>query len=723
MKNYQKILALAMGSVMALSLFAACGEKVVEPIEQEEPASARVSDNGYARICYDNLGLGYISEADTQIVVKGATITKVRDGDGNTVDASKVATYNEKTGLFTAVGEGYIMYTLADGSAGRLEVVPAYVTDPGNQYTGSSSDMQLGAAGQGGTYLGNTHDPSFVQTYEAGAPVYYLFSTGWNTGNDIHVSYDGMLTWEYAGKAIQENAISDKTILPQGLLDWMGASNNSGDIQWWAPDIVPAYGGGYWMYTCTVMSDSIISRATYNSPDVNITPSTNYSRAAIVLFYTDSLDKDWTTDSFEYVGVLMQSAIPQTSLGSIDINSIDPQIIYDDEGNMYMAYGSFGTGNWILELDPTTGLRKDGVYADGEFKDLLTIRKERNKVVSGDENSSGGSAYLTKFLGGEEVTSDFYGRMISLGAMEAPIIARHDDVKAADETATYDKFGEPEGVAGKTYYYSMHSYNGLSVNYQMWGGRSESVWGIYRATSGGLVYNVNVGSSANQGNKYMGAFMWRDGSKVEGCTEFNIVLPGHNDLYTTDNNINVAAYITRTKDFSSGDTFGVQIHQYYLNSMGDICINPNRYSGEIDRSVSKEELLALTDGGRFEMVVLTNSQDATLSGTNGGIKNVSMEVVLTEDGKITKDGAEIGTWVMYGKGYIKFTFAETLKGSSSGYDSYETVYYGVVRPAWLGNRNQSGFTITCMGHTEGLRQNMAMFMNSYSTIEGDGLIG
>ena len=53
--------------------------------------------------------------------------------------------------------------------------------------------------------------------------------------------------------------------------------------------------------------------------------------------------------------------------------------------------------------------------------------------------------------------------------------------------------------------------------------------------------------------------------------------------------------------------------------------------------------------------------------------------------------------------------------SARVYDSGETVYYGVVRPSWLGNRNQSGFTISCLGHG-GEKQNMAMFMNSYSNI-------
>lgn len=701
MKRYQTVLALAVCSVMALSMFAACGETDDKPDDG-------VQDNAVTRrICYDNLGGGYLSEADTKVAVAGAKSIKGYDAYGQAVsDYSTIATYTN--GVFTAKSAGTIVYEGKDGE-GRLQVVPAYVTDPGNQYKGNrNEDTSLT---NGAAYLGHTHDPSFLEVETQGGSVYYLFSTGWGTGNDVHVSYDGMLTWEYSGKTTVTKDYSNAAIFPEDLKTWMNSTNNSGDIQWWAPDIVEAKDGGYWFYTCLVMADD---RMPYLSPTTADTPgNVRYSRACIVMYHISDLSTIGEGNTLEYKGVLMQSAIPQNGLGGIDINGIDPQIIYDTDGKMYMSYGSFGTGNWMIELDPETGLRKDG---DNEFHDWEWIRDQRNTVVSGSADNTGTTDFTKthvykEFTQNGKFEHDYYGKMISLGAMEAPIIARHDNVKIADETAEYGADGEPAGVTAKTYYYSMHSYNGLSDNYQMWGGRSESVWGQYKSVGGGIVYNVNIGVDANEGNKYMGGFKWRDESKVEGCKEINIVLPGHNDLYTANNGAHYAAYITRTFDYGT-EEHPVQIHQYYLNSMGDICINPNRFGGEIDRSVSKEELLHYTDGGKFEMVVLTNSAD--WSKATKEIKNVSFEVVLGEDGTVTRDGSAIGNWTMYGKGYIKFTFNETLKGTGS-YDSGETVYYGVVRPAWLGNRNQSGFTISCMGHS-GEKQNMAMFMNSYSTI-------
>lgn len=649
MKKFVKFAGIALSSALVLSLLTACGGG-----GSDEPTAAR--------ICYDNLGAGYVAEADAQVVVEGAESVSAVDASGNAVsDPDTIATYDEETGTVTAVSEGVLTLTLKGGDTFRVEVVPAYPTDPGNEYTGAASDYS-----QSGNLLGGCHDPSLIEVEENGAPAYYIFSTGWAQGNEIRRSTD-LLTWQYMGKATGSSTILTK------VEEWIGGTNASGFVQWWAPDIVAAPDGGYWLYTCCV-----------SNAKVNI-EGTNYSMACIILMESDTLE----AESFRYKGVLMQSVIPDNADGQVDVNSIDPQIIYDTEGNMYMAYGSFGTGNWMLELDPKTGLRKDDMYKDDTYYSWQEVRAFRNEAVASYSN----------FLFGEDVSTEFYGTMISQGAMEAPVIARHDNVTVSDENGVIEE--------GKTYYYSMHSYNGLEVAYQMWGGRSESVWGKYLSVNGGVVYNERPGSTANEGNMYMGSFTWSD--KAADSKETDIVLPGHNDLFTTSAGTNLAAYITRTYTYNPGSSvFMVQLHQYYLNSMGDICINPNRYGGEVDRAVTAEELFHFTDNGRFKLIALSNN-------TNSGNSAVrSTEVVLTEDGKITRDGQEIGGWLMYGDGYIKITFnaSNVLQGHAA---SVETVYYGVVRPAWLYEQGKSGFTITAMGHT-GSTRNCALFLNNISTM-------
>ena len=699
--NGIQFLALILGSAFTVASLAACGPQDDGGTTGGGPIAER--------ICFNNLsGTSYLSESVTKTAArKGAKdfVAYALDGD-RVSDYKQIATYDEATGTFTAVSEGKISCKLEGDVQYTLEVVPAYATEPNNKYNGNNGDFNRDG---NENVLGNTHDPSFLETTDAyGRSSYYLFSTGWATGNDVHVSTDGMVTWEYLGKTTQVGDYDDETIFPSELKEWMNSTNNSGDLQWWAPDIVEAKGGGYWFYTCLVMADNRMPRLV--SSDTKVTPTDTYSRACIVMYHLKDLNEIDEEGALEYKGVLMQSAIPQGGGGGIDVNAIDPQIIYTPDGKMYMAYGSFGTGNWMIELDPETGLRKDKV---NDWKEWEWVRRQRNFVVSGNEEefkspSADKTECGAKLLSGEGYTHDYYGTMISVGAMEAPVIARHDNVKVFDETTE-----NPDAVEGKTFYYSMHSYNGLADNYQMWGGRSESVLGAYLSAGGGHVFNVNVSRNENQGNKYMGGFEWQSSSRVAGCTEYASCLTGHNDLYTTANGTHVAAYINR--NVANVGQFVVQIHQYYLNSKGDICINPNRYGREIDRGVTEEELFALTDGGKFEMVFLTNDADWAKSDTRNTIKNISETVTLDKDThKVMRGTSEIGSFQMYGDGYIKFTFNEALSGSNG---TGEAVYYGVVRPTWLRNREQSGFTITCLGNTADSNRNYAMFMNSYSTIE------
>ena len=653
MKKLSKVFSLVLGSVLVLSLLTGCKNAAEEPTA--------------ARICYDNLGAGFLSEADTKVVVEGAESVSAVDADGNAVsDPDTIAAYDEATGTVTAVSEGVLTLTLKGGEKFRVEVVPAYPTDPGNQYDGTAMDYS-----QGGKLLGGCHDPSLIEVEENGAPAYYIFSTGWAQGNEIRRSTD-LLTWDYMGKATGSNTVLSK------VETWIGGTNDTGFVQWWAPDIVAAAGGGYWLYTCCVCNANV---------DLE---GTQYSKACIILMESDTMEPG----SFRYKGVLMQSCIPAGTLGLIDVNSIDPQIVYDSDGKMYMAYGSFGTGNWMLELDPKTGLRKDKMYKDDVFYSWQEVRAFRDDAVM----------YYNNYKSGEEISTEYYGHMISQGAMEAPVIARHDNVTVSDENGVIEE--------GKTYYYSMHSYNALAVAYQMWGGRSESAAGRYHGIGGSEVFNENAGASSNQGNMYMGSFTWED--KAADSKETNVVMTGHNDLFTTSSGLNVAAYITRTYDYHVVNALGEedpvfmsQVHQYYLNSFGDLCINPNRYAGEIDRSVSKEELLHFTDGGRFKLVALYNSSNSYGKAVH------STEVVLTEDGKITQNGTQVGSWLMYGDGYIKLVFNST--NVLSGHSPVELVYYGVVRPAWLYEQGRSGFTVTAMSRS-GIERNFALFMNSISTI-------
>ncbi len=674
MKNTKKLAALALSVLMASSAMAlvSCGggeDKVY------------VASESGATICYDNFNSGYINAKDTKyqlvlaegvsadVSVKAYTNEAVYsdgyndkgkvviDREYKEVDIGAVAEWDKGTNTFTAKAEGSLIITLSATNGNVLDTVtvdvtPAYVENPDNQFSTQTKDYD----NNNSSLMGNTHDPSLIEVKEEdGLTAYYMVSTGWSTGNDIRKSYD-LVHWKYMGKTFNANTEMDD------VYAWLRTSGAT--PSWWAPDVVPAADGGYWLYTCVVDG---------TEDGVNIDGEL-FTTACILLFHSDTMD----AGSFEYKGVLMQSCIYKDSRGNIDVNSIDPQIIYTDDGRMWMAYGSFGTGNYILELNPKTGLRKDNFYKNGKFLEWDKVREYSDEAILLYENYK----CTDEDPDGEKIawSTDYYGKNISRGAMEAPVIARHDDVEILDDSGNV--------VSTQTYYYSMHSYDALATNYSMWGGRSTSVDGIYRSVRDLTIEN---GNSARTGNQYMSAIEWED--KVNYCMD--PILPGHNDLFSTSNGKHMAAYITRTKSYMEWGTathipFVTQIHQYYLNSKGDICINANRYGGETNRCVTKEELMHYTVDNQFKMIVL--------DGKGGSVSHKSKYVTLNDDG--TLSGAYTGTWSMFGDNYIKVKV-----------DGVDT-YYGVVTPSWLDDQDCFGFSISAMGQTKGY----AMFMNAVSTL-------
>ena len=207
MKSTKKLLALMLGSVFAVSALAACTPSTPDDGPSDNPGTGSAA--AVYQICYDNVGGGYVDEAHTSVALENITLVEAYNAEGRRVsDISTIATYEE--GVVRGVSAGTLIYEDVNENVGRIEIVPAYVTDPGDAfyYSGTASDFNEGSYN---TVLGHTHDPSLIEvTDSTGLPIYYIFSTGWadrtndgtisTYGNAIHVSYDGMKTWEYIGR-------------------------------------------------------------------------------------------------------------------------------------------------------------------------------------------------------------------------------------------------------------------------------------------------------------------------------------------------------------------------------------------------------------------------------------------------------------------------------------------------------------------------------------------
>lgn len=636
-------------------------------------------------ICYDNLSLGYLPEESMKYTLEladGSGIEEVNVSAVNeayeTVDVDSLASWDEAGYTLTANQEntanGTVFLDLVSGGevvySVSVRVASAYPTDPDYDFDAESmkdgTAKSLWAWNKEGAVDENcnVHDPALTETIIDGVRYYYMVQTGWESGNIMRRSKD-LMHWEYYGKTTPSKKDMEEGDWSK-VNDWMlkGVST----CQFWAADMVPASYGGYWLYTCIVNED---------------VDEEKRDRVCIALGWSPTLDPI----SFQYVGCILQS-ISDHAQDALYYNvvALDPQVVYDEKGNMYLTYGSFGAGTYMLELDPETGLRKDGLRDWLDAETINTYMKEARETEIGESHS-------------------YYGTHMTYCA-EGSVITHQYDVPIVSEDGTVTEIHED-------YYYLMTCLGVLARNYVLFTAKSDDItsfrnlsgdpmasdWigrelvtGLYPPISG---YRSDLDRESYittadriEGSKEyiaMSSFKWAD-------YDFDIHAPGHGDLYTTSDGVNIAMLMVRTLAFqedktaacdngypigASSNNFMMQAHQYYINSVGDIVINANRYAGEVDRAVTKEEFLSFAKDNQFQMVLAGDPYKTT----------EAVYVTLNEDGTISGDAA--GTWKMYGTNYIKLEV--------EGFDTY----YGVVGVSWLDNKNCVGTTATAMGQTTG----------------------
>lgn len=161
------------------------------------------------------------------------------------------------------------------------------------------------------------HDPSRI-VKENGR--YYLYSTGNNgTGEILRTRYSDDLKQWFTGAAPITSAPA-----------WTNTAVPMHETSFWAPDVVEL-GGQYLLYYSVSRFGSQTS--------------------AIGLATSASLDP--TNPAYGWVD---KGPVLQSGSGS-PYNAIDPGIFLNDDGRMWMTFGSFWNGLYITELNPTTGLR------------------------------------------------------------------------------------------------------------------------------------------------------------------------------------------------------------------------------------------------------------------------------------------------------------------------------------------------------------------------------
>jgi arabinan endo-1,5-alpha-L-arabinosidase len=159
----------------------------------------------------------------------------------------------------------------------------------------------------------NSHDPS---TLVREGRYYYQFTTG----NGIYSAFSTDLIFWTA---------SPNTVFPIGSWpSWIDSAVPGFNGNFWAPDVIEMNGRWYIYYSCSTFGSS---------------------RSAIGVATSNSLEGPW-----EDLGMVVSSS------AATDINAIDPGLFRDDDGRVYMTYGSFSGGIGVVEINRHTAKRKIG---------------------------------------------------------------------------------------------------------------------------------------------------------------------------------------------------------------------------------------------------------------------------------------------------------------------------------------------------------------------------
>ncbi len=354
------------------------------------------------------------------------------------------------------------------------------------------------------------HDPSIFKDKDG---KYYILGTHITGGTS-----DDLINW--TTDTGLRNRFSRETI--DKIREW---NKDSGD--WfgylWAPDIVYNPVLKKYCYYLSANGDDWKSNIVMLTADA---PNGPFEYAGSVV-YGGFTDADVAkTDVLKVLGTdrlperYITKGIANRKWGDKWPNCIDPCVFYDDEGKLWMSYGSWSGGIFILELDENTGLRDYNVsYENNEHSDAYFGKK-----IAGGWYVSGEGSYIQKI-------GDWYWLFMSYGNLEAK--GGYNIRVFRSETPDGNFIDE----LGNSALYDKYVFN----------------------------YNQNVGV------RLFGGYKWRNFAQGQ-------VAQGHNSAFVDDDGRAYIVYHSRTTDGSEGHT--VKIHQLFLNREGWLVAAPYYFADE-----------------------------------------------------------------------------------------------------------------------------------------------
>ena len=408
------------------------------------------------------------------------------------------------------------------------------------------------ATGAGATDFGNVsvHDPSVIRTPEG---MYYIIGS-----HMAGAKSPDLMRWTLLGSSPQDQPYF------RNLTEELAEALAWGDTDtFWAGDYLRLPDGRYLMYYCVCQGyrpQALIGYAVADSPEGPFTDLGVLRRSA---GYGQAYDPgDGTSITFDIENMP---------------NCIDPNVFYDKEGRLWMVYGSYSGGIFILEMNPSDG--------------SILPKEEQPAPVA--ENWP-------------------YGRRLAGGGkecfMEAPYILYSPETD---------------------YYYLFLSMGGLGQKdgYNLRVARSRYPYGPFLDEKGNDMVGARGSNSVmyQYGLKIMGNHRFFPGEGEAG-TAGDYMSPGHNSAYY-DPVTQRYFLIFHTRFSATGEFHEVRVHSMQMSDNGWPIVAPLRYAGEVYGRCDAEELagtyqfLNLGTGESKEIIEsapLLLSPDGTVSGALSG---------------------------------------------------------------------------------------------------------
>lgn len=476
--------------------------------------------------------------------------------------------------------------------------------------------MSAITVGSGSTVA--VHDPSVVVAYadafgntyaEAGEGrqrVYFLFGTQLSNA----YSYD-MESWVTFTPTFYEEGTTtvstDHAQIFKTAAAWSGytdAATIKGNL--WAPDIIynPAMEKWCLYYSMSGDSSNFRSSVFLMTAD-NITgpyefdgfvvfsgfaPADKGSGAGLDDYKAVTGDTDGS-ELGRYVSGSGKDAKWNNNYG---VSCIDPAVLYDEAGDLWMFYGSWSGGIFLLKLDNETGLRDTSrTYGSGgqpiyDTDETKALREDPylGIHVAGGWYVSGEGPYV-------EYIDGYYYLFLSYG------------------------FYSPDGG------YNMRVFRSKDITGDYVD--PDGTWAVYDG------YLLNYGSDVSHGLSFMQNYKW------SWWTGPASIAQGHNSVLTDDGNVYLVYHI---KYDDGSIQHNVEVHRLVEGKEGGWYLVAPFQKSEHDRIVTDAEEADLAGGWS----ILTHTPIADYKGY---AYNTDQAAVFNAEG--TLSGAYTGTWTIDGQ--------------------------------------------------------------------------